>query len=71
LRIIVEIEDRQIEALDEIARSQGRLRAALIRDAVTEYLVRHAPQRMGSAFGLWGNRKIDGLDFQAQMRSDW
>lgn len=26
---------------------------------------------LGDAFGLWGERKIDGMSFQARLREEW
>ncbi len=71
MRTLVDIGDSQIEALDELSRRSKRSRAALIRDAVNDYLAKHQRRRQTDAFGLWGDRKLDGLTYQDKMRSEW
>ena len=71
MRALIDIEEQQIERLDEIARRQKKSRAALIRHAVREYLDAHAIESADSAFGLWGERKVDGLEYQERVRSEW
>jgi predicted transcriptional regulator len=70
MRILVDIDEEQILALDRICKGAKRPRAALIRQAVDEYLARHRPQQADNAFGLWGERKIDGLAYQEQIRGN-
>lgn len=70
MRTLVDIRETQIQALDELSRSQKQSRAALIREAIDDYLSRHRRQTE-NAFGLWGNRQIDGLAYQERMRSEW
>ena len=71
MRTLVEIDDARIRELDALAKEEKRSRAALIRDAIDDYLAgrRKKPER--DAFGLWGKRKADGLAYQAKVRSEW
>lgn len=71
MRTLIDIEDESIRQLDELAARRKRSRAALIRDAVSDYLERNAVERPGEAFGLWRERKVDGLDYQEKLRSEW
>ena len=71
MRALVDIEEHQIERLDELARRQKRSRAALIRQALREYLDARAAERAEDAFGLWGERAVDGLEYQERVRSEW
>ena len=71
MRALVDIEDYQIERLDELARRQKRSRAALIRQALREYLNSRAAESAENAFGLWGGRAGDGLEYQERIRSEW
>lgn len=71
MRALVDIEKHQIERLDELARRQKRSRAALIRQALREYLDARAAEDAGDAFGLWGKPAVDGLEYQERMRSEW
>ena len=71
MRALVDIDEIQIRALDQLARKHKRSRAALIRDAVAEYLRQRSPSPLDEAFGLWGDRKLDGLRYQEEIRSEW
>jgi metal-responsive CopG/Arc/MetJ family transcriptional regulator len=70
MRTLVDLGDAQVEALDELSKRENRSRAALIRQAIDDYLVK---RRSGGddAFGLWGKRKVDGLAYQEKARREW
>jgi metal-responsive CopG/Arc/MetJ family transcriptional regulator len=70
MRTLVDLGDIQIQALDELSKKQKRSRAALIRQAIDDYLGKHRDQE-GDAFGLWGKRKVDGLAYQEKVRGEW
>jgi len=63
--------DAQIQALDELSKRQDQSRASLIRHAVDDFLAKHRSVQILDAFGLWGDRQIDGLAYQEQVRSEW
>jgi len=71
VRVPVDINDSWIQDLDRLAKRQGRPRAALIREAIADYLRRYGEQGIDDAFGLRGHRKIDGLAYQDTVRSEW
>lgn len=71
MRALVDIEESQIRELDRLARKQRQSRAALIREAVADYLGKHARNTTEDAFGLWGTRAVDGLAYQEKIRSEW
>jgi metal-responsive CopG/Arc/MetJ family transcriptional regulator len=71
MRTLVDLSDKQIRALDELSKSEKRSRAALIRQAIDEYLRNRRGQQEGDAFGLWGKRKVDGLAYQEKVRREW
>jgi predicted transcriptional regulator len=71
MRTLVDLGDTQILALDELARKEKRSRAALIRQAIDDYLARKPGKQDGDAFGLWGKRKVDGLAYQEKVRREW
>ncbi|MCC2689436.1 MAG: transcriptional regulator CopG-like protein [Rhizobiaceae bacterium] len=71
MRALVDIDERQIKELDLLARKQKLSRAALIREAVSDYLDKRAAITEQNAFGLWGERKIDGLAYQKKVRREW
>ncbi len=71
MRTLIDLGKPQIQALDELAKKQKRSRASLIRQAIDAYLLEWRPKAEDDAFGLWGKRKVDGLDFQKKLRGEW
>jgi predicted transcriptional regulator len=71
MRTLVDITDDQISALAELCERLKQPRAALIREAIGEYLARRSRVRQGSAFGLWGTKAPDGLAYQRKARAEW
>jgi metal-responsive CopG/Arc/MetJ family transcriptional regulator len=71
MRTLVDLGDAQLEALDQLSKQEKRSRAALIRQAIDDYLAKRRSKREGDAFGLWGKRKVDGLAYQEKVRSEW
>jgi metal-responsive CopG/Arc/MetJ family transcriptional regulator len=69
-RILVDLPDRHVEVLGEIAAAEAVPRAEIIRKAVAAYVERHQPVQ-ASAFGIWKKRAVDGLDYQEKARSEW
>jgi metal-responsive CopG/Arc/MetJ family transcriptional regulator len=71
MRILVDVGDTQIRELDASSKEEKRSRAALIREAIDDYLARRRKKHEGDAFGLWGKRKVDGLVYQQKVRREW
>ena len=71
MRTLVDLGDTQVQALDALSRKEKRSRAALIRQAVDDFLDKRSFEQEGDAFGLWGKRKMDGLAYQKKVRSEW
>jgi metal-responsive CopG/Arc/MetJ family transcriptional regulator len=71
MRTLVDIGDKQVDALDRLARESGKSRAALIRAAIDDYLSKRLATGTHEAFGLWGKRKSDGVAFQERARREW
>ena len=71
MRALVDIDEQQLERLDTLARRQKTSRAAVIRQALRDYLDVRSAEDSSDAFGLWGERKVNGLDYQERMRSEW
>lgn len=70
MRALVDIPDRQIEELTVICEAKRLSRAEVIRQAISAYIEKNRPGTV-EAFGLWKSRKVDGLAYQEQMRSEW
>ena len=58
MRTIVDLPDRQIEALKRMPDAVQLSRAELMRRAVAEYLARHQPMEKDEAFGVWKARNV-------------
>jgi metal-responsive CopG/Arc/MetJ family transcriptional regulator len=71
MRILVDLGEPQVRTLDELSRDDKRSRAALIREAIADYLAKRRGERGSEAFGLWGKRKVDGLAYQEKVRREW
>ena len=71
MRTLVDISDSQIRELAELCEQVNRPRAALIRDAIADYLARHRRDGEQAAFGLWGSDGPDGLAYQEKARAEW
>lgn len=71
MRALVDMSDHQVEALDALAKREGRSRASLIRAAIGDYLEKHRRADLDDSFGLWKGEAIDGLAFQEEMRREW
>ena len=71
MRTLVDLGDTQLQALDELSKKEKQSRAALIRQAIDDFLVKRHSRKENDAFGLWGKRKVDGLAYQEKVRSEW
>jgi metal-responsive CopG/Arc/MetJ family transcriptional regulator len=71
MRTLVDIPDKQLKALTRLSKAEKRSRAAIIRDAVAAYLEKERPAVKSESFGLWGNRVMDGLEYQRKIRDEW
>ncbi|HET8996058.1 MAG TPA: CopG family transcriptional regulator [Acetobacteraceae bacterium] len=71
MRIIIGIPDGQAQDLTDLAARLKQARAALVRQAITEYLARHRRNSRVDAFGLWGADAPDGVTYQHRIRGAW
>ena len=71
MRILIDLDETQISELDQLARERKLSRAALMREAVADFLQKNIRDDAEKAFGLWGERNEDGLAFQERVRSEW
>jgi hypothetical protein len=70
MRTLIDIPEAELRQLAELGQRSQRSRAAMVREAISEYLVQRAPAPE-AAFGLWGKRKTDGLAYQRKVRAEW
>ena len=71
MRTLVDIDEPHLKELDRLANRERRSRAAMVREAIAEYLDKRTPQALDDAYGLWGERNVDGLRYQEKVRSEW
>jgi predicted transcriptional regulator len=71
MRTLIDIPDTQIQALAALCERVRQPRAAVIREAIAEYMERHAAKPADAAFGLWGAEAVDGLAYQEKARTEW
>ena len=71
MRTLIDLPEDQLRALGEIGRRTRRSRAAVIRDAVADYLASRRGDTEAAAFGLWGAKGPDGLAYQRKARAEW
>jgi predicted transcriptional regulator len=71
MRTLIDLHDAQVQALAALCERVKQPRAAIIREAVTEYLERRSVKSTDSAFGLWGQAGMDGLAYQEKVREEW
>ena len=70
MRTLVDIPDADVQALDEVAKLREQPRAALIREAIGDYLAKHRHSDVMAGFGLWETAE-DGLAYQNRLRGEW
>jgi predicted transcriptional regulator len=72
MRILVDANETQVAALDELAKREQRPRAAVIRAAIDDYVARNGRKAtLEESFGIWGKDGEDGLAYQERLRSEW
>ena len=71
MRTVIDVPDQLIESLDQVSGTEQRSRAALIREAIAEFLRKRSGSSAEAAFGLWKDRKTDGLRYQNGLRAEW
>ncbi|KVM47412.1 CopG family transcriptional regulator [Burkholderia ubonensis] len=70
-RILVDLPDAQVQALAALVEAERRPRAAVIRDAIDAYLAQRKRTVDANVFGLWKEKKVDGLTYQEALREEW
>lgn len=71
MRTIVELPEKQLEALATICSQEKASRAEIIRRAVGQYIQEKQSGKGRNAFGLWKKKKINALKYESQLRAEW
>ena len=72
-RFLVDVPADDVRKLDEIAKREGKSRAAVLREAVSNYLEESRKEGFEKYFGLWERHgsTVDGLAYERQLREEW
>ena len=72
-RFLVDVPADDVRKLDEIAKREGKSRAAVLREAVSNYLEVSRKEGFEKYFGLWERHgsTVDGLEYERQLREEW
>ncbi|MCC8368736.1 MAG: ribbon-helix-helix domain-containing protein [Rickettsia endosymbiont of Oxypoda opaca] len=73
MRTIIDIADSQIKILDQLSQKKKVARADIIRQALADYIANYNQSKKGfdAAFGLWKDKNLDSLEYQAKLRNEW
>ena len=72
-RFLVDIPEDDLARLDALAKAEGKSRAALLREAVADYIAAESRQGFEKYFGLWERHgsTVDGLEYERKLREEW
>ncbi|WP_429500881.1 CopG family transcriptional regulator (plasmid) [Robbsia andropogonis] len=70
-RILIDLPDSQVNDLAMILEAEQRPRADVVRDAIDAYIAQRKRTLGTDVFGLWKSKKVDGLSYQQELRSEW
>jgi hypothetical protein len=73
MRTLVDLPDDDVQWLDRKANSEGTSRAAVVRQAISQYRASEGRKGIERYFDLWKDRDDvgDGLEYQRRLRSEW
>ena len=72
-RFLVDVPADDVRKLDEIAKREGKSRAAVLREAVSHYLEASGKEGFEKYFGLWARHgiTIDPREYDQKRRAEW
>ena len=72
-RFLVDVPADDVRKLDEIAKREGKSRAAVLREAVAEYLQIFGKDEFEKYFGLWARHgvEIEPTEYDRKRRAEW
>ena len=71
MRTTIDLPEEQVQQLGELCRREGVSRAEVVRRAVADYLKAHCVRERQDAFGIWRDRRPDGLEYERRLRREW
>ena len=72
-RFLVDVPEEDVARLDALAKAEGKSRAAVLREAVANYIAAESKQGFEKYFGLWERHgsTVDGLEYERKLRGEW
>jgi predicted transcriptional regulator len=72
-RFLVDSPADDLARIDRIAKAEGKSRAAVLREAVSEYIAQSSKDWLEAGFGLWAKYGFDedGMAYQNRLREEW
>ena len=71
MRTIIDLPEDQVTRLAAVCQREGFSRAEAVRRAVADYLDAKRVSERGDVFGIWRERKPDGVDYEQALRQEW
>jgi metal-responsive CopG/Arc/MetJ family transcriptional regulator len=75
MRTIIEIPETDVALLDKMSKKADCSRAAIIRNAIKEYIDKnkelHTETVFSRAFGIWKDSPVNALDYEDKIRKEW
>jgi hypothetical protein len=71
MRTIVDIPEKQLDALAHLCAQQNISRAEAVRRAVDRLLKESSTPRKDAGFGIWKSKRIEGRKFVEKLRAEW
>jgi predicted transcriptional regulator len=71
MRTLIDLKEEEVAALDAQAKREGVSRAALMRQAIAEFLGRTGSPDEGAGFGAWKRDARPAIDGLEKLRREW
>ncbi len=71
MRTLVDIPAEDLDILNGVVKTLAISRAEFVRRAISKSLEPHRQSQKLQAFGLWADRRVDGVKYQQRMREEW
>jgi len=76
VRTLITFDDQQLKRIDRLAKKDKKSRAALVRQAVAEYIDKKEKKPtwkeiVAKTAGIWKHKNIDTDTYLTQLRAEW
>lgn len=77
-KVLISLENWQIEKLDNIAKAHHSSRSGVVKEAINNLLKHELNEKKENLehellkfAGSWSNKRVDGLEYQRKLREEW